>query len=101
MPPLHPRQSSSDDTPDQIRAVDTTDGRSMPHLLDLVISGIWRPSHQPDECGTRPFLKWVRAQGRSPDAPGIPQNAPGSVGITLKKGAPQAPGDKTNPSEED
>ena len=45
------------------------------------------------------FLRWVRAQGFSPDTPGIPKNASGPVGIP-RKGAFQTPGDKTNPSEE-
>ena len=61
--------------------------------------GICPPSHQSDECGTRPFLRWVRAQGRSPHAPGISKNASDPVGNTLK-GALKAPGDKPNPSEE-
>ena len=65
--------------------------------LDTV--GICPPSHLTDEYGTRPFLKWDRAQGRSPHAPGISKNASDPVGIPLK-GAPQAPGDKPNPSEE-
>ena len=39
--------------------------------------GICRPSHQPDEYGTRPFLRWVRTQGRIPDTPNIPKNAAG------------------------
>ena len=38
--------------------------------------------------------------GSSPDAPGIPKNAPGTVGIPLK-GMPKAPDDKPIPSEED
>ena len=25
-------------------------------------NGICRPSHQPDECGTRPFSRWVKRQ---------------------------------------
>ena len=51
------------------------------------------------ECGTRPFLRWVLSQGRSPHASGSSKNASDPVGITLF-GAPQAPGDKPNPSEE-
>ena len=66
-------------------------------LTEILQNGICRPSHQPDECGTRPFLKWVWAQGHSPDAPDIPKNASGPVGIPLKSGAS---GDKPNPSEE-
>ena len=64
-----------------------------------VDDGICPPSHQPDECGTRPFLRWVRAQDRNPYAPAISKNAWDPVGIPLK-GVPQAPGDKPNPSEE-
>ena len=45
------------------------------------------------------FLGWVRAQGLSPHVPSISKNASNPVGISLK-GAPQAPGDKPNPSEE-
>ena len=30
------------------------------------------------------FLRWVQAQDRSRDAPGIPKNAPGPIGIPLK-----------------
>ena len=33
------------------------------------------------------FLRWVRVQSCSPDAPGIPKNASGTVGIPLKRGA--------------
>ena len=65
----------------------------------MLVDGICPPSHQPDECDTMPFLRWVRAQGRSPHAPGISKNASDLVGIPLK-GAPQAPRDKPNPSEE-
>ena len=35
--------------------------------------GICSTSHRTWKCGTRPFLWWVRAQGRSPHAPGISQ----------------------------
>ena len=38
----------------------------------------------------RPFLRWVQAQGRSPDTLGIPQNASGSICISLKRGATYA-----------
>ena len=51
------------------------------------------------ECGTRPFLRWVRWQDRSPYSSGSSKNASGPVGIPFF-GAPQAPGDKLNPSEE-
>ena len=58
--------------------------------------GICLPTHQRDECATKPFLRWVQAQGRSPHAPGISKNASDPVGIPLK-GAPQAPSDKPHP----
>ena len=45
------------------------------------------------------FLRWVRAQGRSPHAPSISENASDPVDIPIK-GVPQAPDDKPNPSEE-
>ena len=35
-------------------------------------------------CGTRPFLRLVQSQGRSPDVSGSPQNTSGPVGILLK-----------------
>ena len=80
--------------------LDTTASEVYPinWIQRIEISGVCPPSHQQDECGTRPFLRWVRAQGRSPEAPGIPKNASGPVGI-LSKGAPQMPSDKPNPSE--
>ena len=31
------------------------------------------------------ILRWARAQGRSSDAPGIPKNVSGPVGILLKR----------------
>ena len=43
------------------------------------------------------FLRWVRAQDRSPDAPSIPKNASGPIRIPLKSGAS---GDKPNLPEE-
>ena len=36
-----------------------------------------RPTH---ECGTRPFFRWVRSQGRNPHASGSSKNASGLVG---------------------
>ena len=48
------------------------------------INGICGPSHQ-TECGTRPFLRWVQVQSRSPDAPGGFKNVSGPVGIPLKR----------------
>ena len=53
----------------------------------LLINGICRT----DECGTRLFLKWIRAQDRSPDIPSIPKNAPGPVGIPLFMAVSQSP----------
>ena len=41
--------------------------------ISLLNNGICRMLHQTVECGTRPFLKWVRAQGCSPDTLGIPK----------------------------
>ena len=38
-----------------------------------VFGGICWPPHLTGNCGTRPFLWWFRAQGRSPHAPGISQ----------------------------
>ena len=49
------------------------------------LSGICRPSHDLDKCSTRTFLNWVRAQGGCLDALGIPKNALGPVGISVKK----------------
>ena len=46
------------------------------------------PTH---EYGTRPFLRWVQSQGRSPHASGKAKNTVDPVGIPLF-GAPQAPG---------
>ena len=47
--------------------------------------GICCMSNQPDECSTKPFLRWVLAQGCSSDTPSIPKNALGPVSISLKK----------------
>ena len=60
---------------------------------DLCIYRCVPPTH---EYGTRPFLRWVRSQGRSPHASGKVKNTFGLVGIPLF-GAPQAPGNKPNP----
>ena len=48
------------------------------------------PTH---EYGTKPFLRWVRSQGRSPHASGKAKNTFGPVGIPLF-GALQASGNK-------
>ena len=50
------------------------------------------------EYGTRPFLRWVRSQGRSPHASGKAKNTFSPVGIPLF-GAPQAPGNNPPPKE--
>ena len=49
-------------------------------------SGICCAPHLTGKYGTRPFLCWVRTQGRSPHAPGISKNAYGPIGIPLIKG---------------
>ena len=36
-------------------------------------NGIFRTPHQTGECGTRPFLRWVQAKGRSPDTQTHPE----------------------------
>ena len=56
-------------------------------ITPILICGIWWPSHLTGMCGTSPFLWWVRAQGRSPHAPGISKIANGPVGIPLIRGA--------------
>ena len=55
--------------------------------------------HQAYKCGTRSFFKWVRAQDRSPHAPGSPKNVSG-LSAFPERGAAQVPGYKPNPSEE-
>ena len=59
---------------------------------------IYRCVPQTHEYGTRPFLRWARSQGRSPHASGKAINTFGPVGIP-PFGAPQAPGNKPNPTE--
>ena len=39
-------------------------------------SGICYSPHLTSKCGTRPFFRWDRAQGRSPHAPGLSQKCP-------------------------
>ena len=73
---LRPKEISRyRDTLGQIRAADNTAGRSATRQLErfrpILICGICWPPHPTGKCGTRPFLWWVRAQGRSPHAPGI------------------------------
>ena len=66
---------------------DLVDGQFSPR------SGIYRCVPPTLEYGTRPFLRWVQSQGRSPHASGKAKNTFGSVGIPLF-GAPQVPGNK-------
>ena len=47
--------------------------------------GICHTPHQAYKCNTRSFFWWIRAQDRSPHAPGGSKNASGPVGIPLKK----------------
>ena len=47
-------------------------------------------------CDTKPFLWWVRVQGRSPHAPGISKNAYGPISIPLITG-PSVTGQWTQP----
>ena len=63
----------------------------------LFISVIYRCVPPTHEYGTRPFLRWARSQGRSPHASGKVKNTFSPVGIPLF-GAPQAPGNKPNPT---
>ena len=60
-------------------------------------NSICSTSHQMGDCSTRPFLRWVRAQGRSPDISAIPKNASGSVGISLKNSSGDKPGPSVKP----
>ena len=53
------------------------------YLLLFIIYRCVPPTH---EYGTRPFLSWVRSQGRSPHASGKAQNIFDPVGIPLFKG---------------
>ena len=53
--------------------------------------GICCSPHLTGKCGTRPFLRWVRPQGRSPHAPGISKKANGPDGIPLIRGAGRWP----------
>ena len=41
----------------------------------------------PEKYGTKPFLRWVQSQSRSPHASSITKNTFGSVGIPLIRGA--------------
>ena len=48
--------------------------------------GICRISHRPDECGTKPFFRWLRVQGHSLDMLGGSKNASDLISILLKRG---------------
>ena len=52
-------------------------------ITPILICGICCSPHLTGKCSTRLFFRWVRVQGRSPYAPGIPKNAYGPVGIPL------------------
>ena len=58
--------------------------------VDLCYLSYVPPTHK---CGTRPFLRWVRSQGRSPHASGKAQNTFDPVDIPLLR----APGNNTPP----
>ena len=66
------------------------------YSLAFATYGIWWLPHPTGMCGTRPFFWWVRAQGRSPHAPGI-FGIP--IGIPVIR-ALQAPGNEPNPLKE-
>ena len=53
----------------------------------VIRGGICYSPHLTSKCGTRPFFRWDRAQGRSPHAPGVPKNAYGPFGIPFIRGA--------------
>ena len=50
--------------------------------LRKIATGICHVLHQTGECGTRPFLKWVQVQDRSPDTF---QKCLCPIGIPLKR----------------
>ena len=56
-------------------------------ITPILICSICCSPHLTGKCGTRVFLRWGRAQGQSPHAPGIPKNAYGPVNIPLIRGA--------------
>ena len=60
---------------------------AFPHSLPDVtgVSSICQLSHQPDECSSRPFLRWVWVQGCNPDAPSSSKNVSGLVSIPQKR----------------
>ena len=58
-------------------------------------TGIWHTPHQVYVCGTRPVIRWVLLQGRSPDTSSSPKlhRAPSVFPL---KGVPQATGEEPN-----
>ena len=62
-----------------------TEPRCLGPLAKLINQIICRAPHQTAEYTPKLFLRWIQAQGRSPDTPGIPLNASGPVGISLKR----------------
>ena len=53
---------------------------------NFATNGVCRTPLQTDKSGTRPFWRWIEAQGCSLDTTRIPKNYSGPVGISLKKG---------------
>ena len=89
---LRPKEISRyRDTFGQICAANNTASRSATRRLErfrpILICGICCSPHLTGKCGTRPFFRWVWAQGPSLCAPGISKNAYGLVGIPLIRGA--------------
>ena len=74
----------------------TLTGSRVPTSVQLADKNKIVPIFVVHECGTRPFVRWVRSQGRSPHPSGSSKNASGSVSIPLF----EAQGDKSNPFEE-
>ena len=68
-------------------------------LEQVMVFSIFPLSHLLDKYGTKPFLRWVWVQSRSPHASGISKNTSDPVSIPLK-GVPQAPGNKPSSSKE-
>ena len=46
--------------------------------------GICRTSHRPDECGTRPCLRWVQTQGCRSDTPGEHKKMPQALSRSVQ-----------------
>ena len=60
-------------------------GKPLLVVTTLYIFPICHSSHRPDECGTKPFLRWVRTQCRSPDTPSGSKKYLGPSRHSLKK----------------